>query len=341
MPDTEVRRTRRGLAVALLALAILVAASRSHPAQPPPPRVLWARADHVYVALPDGGDAQEGDSVAFFDRGKPVASGRVASIVRGEMAVVALTSGSFDRVKKIDRVRVALTRPPFARGSSLRVALPGEGRGYLLFRCSKSATPLPRLPDGLRGYALREGEASERPLRLKPDPHVSPPAPWPDTLVILYFGNATDEEIALERGDVDVAVFWPGELSRRMREDSRWLGSPLGVRDRGILALLGAGEVASASPDSASAAAFNDEMFRGDLEWRGTRSGSSLPARTVLARVAYVDAPSDSLPSRGFQPLFRLRCPVLSAPPARTIVERIGADVFANMPPCGPVAARR
>jgi len=45
---------------------------------------------------------------------------------------------------------------------------------------------------------------------------------WPDTIHVHLFDEASDQEIALERGDIDAAVFWPAELSTRMRGDARW-----------------------------------------------------------------------------------------------------------------------
>src|SRR4029077_8015933 len=66
-------------------------------------------------------------------------------------------------------------------------------------------------------------------------PMGAPPAP--DTLLVRLYGESADEEIALERGELDVAVFWPGELSTRMREDPRWGGALLGLRAHGVIAV--------------------------------------------------------------------------------------------------------
>src|SRR5205814_1296313 len=54
--------------------------------------------------------------------------------------------------------------------------------------------------------------------------------PWPDTIMVGLFGETSDEEIALERGELDVAVFWPGEASARLRADPRWRGFGYGWR---------------------------------------------------------------------------------------------------------------
>ncbi|HYJ32703.1 MAG TPA: hypothetical protein VE326_05735 [Candidatus Binatia bacterium] len=366
MTDTEVRGMRRRGKLLFAAIALATASCAAVTPRSSPTRVLWVRGDHVYVALGDGAPAAPGDSVRFGDRGTPVGSGTVIEVVRDEMAIVALTSGSLARVKKLERVRAVIAHAPGAVPASLRVALPSGDRGNLLFRCPDRPPGVPRLPEGLRGYVLNEAQRSERPIRLRPDPHVRPPSPWPDTLIVHYFENATDEEIALERGDVDVAVFWPGELSRRMREDARWKDSPRGVRSRGIVAITGA-DLVPAGLDSSTALALDDELFRGDLEWTGfflppSERGpgqlgidESLPGAAtlrawltrrlgtprggVVGRMAYVDAPFDSAAAPGFQPLYRITCPVVSGPAWRRTVEAIGAGVFVNMAVCAPAAA--
>ncbi|HET7498159.1 MAG TPA: hypothetical protein VFM00_07645 [Candidatus Eisenbacteria bacterium] len=366
MGDTETCDTPRfgaaGAALAvIIGLATSCAASNGH-------RVLWTRADHVYVALADGAAVVEGDSARFEERGKPLGRGRVAEVVRGEVAVVAVPPGAFERVNKLDRIRVAFTRAGASRPPSLRVALPAGGRRNLAVPCAAGSDGLPVLPQDLRGYVLNERERSERPLRLRPDPHAVPPEGWPDTLIVSFFESVTDEEIALERGDVDVAVFWPGELSRRMREDARWKGAPRGLRSRGVIAITGA-DIVPAGLDSATVRALDDELFRGDLAWTGAfvpasergpgRLGidESLPGFAairewltrrlgtprggIVGRIAYVDAPSDSPPAPGFQPLYRMTCPVVSGPAWRPVIERIGSGVFADMIPCTAAAPPR
>lgn len=360
MGDTG-RRESPVFAAAWIALAIVIALTPSCAASGEH-RVLWARADHVYVALADGAAAAEGDSVQFEERGKRLGGGRVAEVVRGEVAVVSVPPGALDRLKKIERVRVTFARAKRSRPPSLRVALPAGGRDNLAVPCPPGVPVLPVLPADLRGYVLNESERSVRPLRLRPDPHATPPEGWPDTLIISFFESATDEEIALERGDVDIAVFWPGERSRRMREDARWNDAPVGPRSRGVVAITGA-DLVPAGLDSTTARALNDELFRGDLEWTGFHVAPphggpgrlevdrSLPGAAAIGewlarragstgrggatgRIAYVDRPRDAGPAPGFQPLFLLRCPVVSAPALRPVIERIGAGVLADMIPC-------
>jgi hypothetical protein len=288
----------------------------------------------------------------------------VSEVVRGEVAVVSVPPGAFDRLKKVERVRVSFAHGKRSRLPSLRVALPAGGRGNLAVPCPSGAQVLPVLPADLGGYVLNDSERSARPLRLRPDPHANPPEGWPDTLIVSFFESATDEEIALERGDVDVAVFWPGELSRRMREDARWKDAPLGLRSRGVVAVTGA-DLVPAGLDSTTARALDDELFRGDLEWTGfhvappqggpgrldvdrslpgaatirewlaRRAGPGPIGRAgVTGRIAYVEARLDAPPAPGFQPLFRLRCPVVSGSALRPVVERMGVGVFADMIPC-------
>jgi hypothetical protein len=369
MTDTEARDWTRWCLAGLAALAVAIGSPRPVPAaEPARARVLWAHADRVYVALAPGARAEQGDSARFEDRGKPVAGGHVSSVIHDEVAVVSLTSGSLERVKKLDRVRVSLSRPPVAARTSLRIALPSNDRDNLLFRCGEV---VPRLPAEAPAY--RTERVDGHLLRMTRD---GPAAAglWPDTLLVFLFYDPRDEEIALERGDVDVAVFWPGELSRRVREDARWHGFLLGARSRGILALEGAEGVAGAAPDSAEAAVFNDALFRGDLALLGVRGPGggrpwggifwkidvdrSLPGHDAIrgqirkgvvttsvpipespARLRYLDAPADTLPSSRFHPVFRVRCPVVCAVPLRPLVTALGADAFAEMPECRPAAA--
>lgn len=372
MRDTVAGNTGRRLAAGLVALW-LIAITAAAAAGAPGNRVLWARAERVYVALADTSGVQEGDSARFDDRGKLLGAGRVGTIVHREMAVVRLTSGSLAGVRKLERVRVAFVAPTRVFARSLRVALPSGGRKNLIVPCPAGE---PDAVSGLGGGTWhRAGPAGDRPLRFLRQPDAAFPNAGPDTLGLFFFDDATDEEIALERGDVDVAVFWPGELSRRIREDARWSGFSLGRRARGVLVLVGADGVADAAPDTVNAQALNEELFRGDLALRtlpGRREEAHpptwtlyvderLPGRDTLigwlsgrawspgwpsnrptiaralpvARLAYLDAPADTLSSPGLAPLFTLRCPVVSAPAARPIIQSLGADAFANLMVCG------
>ena len=131
---------------------------------------------------------------------------------------------------------------PQQRVGTLRVGLPGRGRANLLFDCS-APVPIPRLsywpyePDSLdpgshrwlRGTQDDSWRQWDNSGRNEP-PAVTPMAAFPDTLILRFYDDVTDQEIALERHEVDVAVFWPGELPARMRADPRWRDAEHGLR---------------------------------------------------------------------------------------------------------------
>jgi hypothetical protein len=202
-----------------------------------------------------------------------------------------------------------------------------------------------------------------------PDPNDAPLAP--DTLLVRLFADAADEEIALERGELDVAVFWPGELTSRMRSDARWRDAARGVRAHGVLVGVPAATDTLVVP-LADLLTMNHEVFGGDLvpwselEPLSSPAGTGAPARwtvdpalpgarvleRVLARSApgagarsvrltYRDVPvaaHDSVQAAwrtpGVTPAFAIGCPVLAAPSARSLVSGIGADAFANLVTC-------
>jgi hypothetical protein len=196
----------------------------------------------------------------------------------------------------------------------------------------------------------------------------------PDTLLVRTFTDAADQEIALERGEVDVAVFWPGEPSARMRADPRWRGFARGIR---------AGDVLVASPGTAVALRrMNHDLFGDDLlesaalasdtstverpaRWivsvpnpdrrtlertllgRGTRS--AWPTTTGLWYRSAADRRRDPTPRPlqgvsavidGPDPdraveVFTVRCPVVAARAAQPVVAALGADAFASLMLCG------
>ena len=256
--------------------------------------------------------------------------------------------------------------PPaaMARVPTLRVGLPK--RGNLLFDCSAEPA-VPRI--GSARYAPDSLDASGRTWRRLPEAVTDSAGMLaPDTLSVRAFADPTDEEIALERGELDVAVFWPGELSARMRSDARYREPELGLRARGVLACVaGAGDTLGAS--RADMEVLNREAFGGDLmPWNDLEpgAGDGPPARyavdatvpgarhleRILARIpsagvtrtlklVYVDQPvlaGDAAKSTwrtpGVTPLFAVRCPVLVAARSRDGVRAIGAPAFAELAPC-------
>jgi hypothetical protein len=254
------------------------------------------------------------------------------------------------------------------RVATLRVGLPATNRANLLFACDSPAAA-PKL--GTATYAPDSLDpAGRRWLRL---PHAtaadSAGALAPDTLIVRAFEDATDEEIAFERGELDAAVFWPGELSARMRSDARFRDPELGLRARGVLACVADPGDTLGAP-RADMEVLNREAFGGDLmPWNELEPGPDVgaPARYVvdpavpgarhleriLARIpsagvrrtlklAYLDRPvaaADAAAAAwrtpGVTPVFAVRCAVLVTTRARDGVRAIGAHAFAELAPCG------
>jgi len=252
-----------------------------------------------------------------------------------------------------------------ARLGTLRIGLPSPRRGNLLFTCDAPVTA-PRI--GSATYAADSLDVSGRRwLRTPQTDADSAGALAPDTLVVRAFEDATDQEIALERGDLDVAVFWPGELSARMRSDARFRDPELGLRSRGVLACVAAAGDTLAAP-RADLEVLNREAFGGDLlPWSELEPGPAegSPARYVvdltvpgakhleriLARIptagvtrtlklVYLDQPvvagdaaMGGWRTPGVMPVFAVRCVVLAGS-RRDAVRAIGVQRFAELAPC-------
>lgn len=206
----------------LLLLATLPRFAAAEPA-PLDARVVWVRGPYAYVAASDSLAISPFSRLTFTMKSKPVATAEVERSVDGGMVVVRITSGSLAAVKHLDRLRILAERPD--RPRLLRVGYPSATRANLNFARDSMAFAT------LRGYVL-EGEAPS--LRLIRNPDDLFVERWPDTLLIRTFDDATDQEIALERGELDVAMFWPGELSSRMREHPRWKDRLSWPFDRGL-----------------------------------------------------------------------------------------------------------
>jgi hypothetical protein len=256
---------------ALLAAALIAPAIPALAAPEPRPlaaRVVWARAERVYVATLDSAALEPGDLLTFVHRRRTVALGEVTQVVPPELAVARLTTGSLARISKLDRVRVLAERPPLRARAMLRVGCPGRERPSLLFDCEDGA---PRAPvqGGYRTDSLAAG--SYRMVRAG----LSAAAPpWPDTIVVRLFADAADQEIAMERGEIDLAVFWPGEPSSHVRADPRWQGVAFGSRG-GVVAAIGP------APDARTLAALNEDLFGGDLAPWPDSSGPAPAAGAV------------------------------------------------------------
>jgi len=370
MPDTErVARTRWLLLAWLSSLAWLGSPGtlRADPA-PVQAKVVFLSEPRVYVAIPDSLALAPGDRVTFRLKSEVMASGSVSRVVDGELAVVTLDSGSLASVKKLDRLVVLGEKTQVAALPLLRVGYPAAARNNLLFACSRVAF-VPPLPMGAYRTDVRD-ERSSLMLRSAAVPEA---ASWPESLLVRFFDDSSDEEIAIERGELDVAVFWPGELSRHMREQSRWSELLYGTWPRGFVGAFALGSSAGSPevvPDPAVLNQLDHDLFRGDLEVIGARPGGSRPYGPIRfevdlacpgrremqrlldsfstpttarrARLAYVGAPLAAVDSlraaTRVTPLLRLRCPVVCAPGVRGYVTALGPASWVEALDCRPVA---
>jgi len=337
-----------------------------------PARVVWAKGPRAYVAALDSGAFEPRLRLSFVDRRRTLATGEIDGLLDGTLASVRLASGSLDRVKRLDRLRVLAEEVEPRAWPVLRVGVPAGTRENLAIDCASASITLPFAPELYRVEPA--GGAALRGVKLAA---TGAAAAWPETLVVRPYADAVDQEIALERGDIDVAVFWPGEPSARLRGRSPLLG----LRSRGVIALEGA--VGAASGD-ARLAAVNAELFGGDLlPLPGLDSAAvaeeprfdtapraysvdlALPGHTRIehflnggaslfvrgkpapVRLTLLDVPASprdslatNLGSRGFAPRFALRCPVACALAATDYVRALGPDAFADLVRCAPREAR-
>ena len=334
--------------------------------------MLWVHAGRVYLACADSISLDPGAPLAFRLRGEPVAEARVERVLDGRLIAARLTSQAADAFRKPEALEVSISVPRMAVASLLRVGIPAGGRVSLIERC---ASPALVLPPASLGYGSEKiGDRQVRLVLAHQDSLAgSARPPWPDTLLVLPFEEATDEEIALERGEIDVGVFWPGEPSSAFRQRPFGQDMLLGTRARGGLAVVD--DEPTAPPNAPSAAAIsvtamqalNRELFRGDLLFTvpadsaaGTpvrfRVETALPGHAEIERVLNARTPvappgttarrvrvfdADS-PEPGQSPgtstpaqrVLRVRCPVVCAPELRAYVRALGADVFAELPGC-------
>jgi hypothetical protein len=253
----------------IVALALIAAAwplARAALAKEPATRVVWSRGDRVYVAAPDSGALAPRMLVRILEHDRVIASGEITSVLEGTLASVRLTSGEIDPRARLDRLEVRAEPAAPRPLAGLRVGLPASSRSSLAVSCADAALDLAALPRAYRSEAV-----SADVFRLVGADSLPGAGDWPETLVVRRFRDRDDEEIALERGELDVAVFWPGEPSARLRSGPFGQGAPRGVRARGVLAAIPAG-ADSTLPARAAAdlAALDAEMFGGDLlPWSG------------------------------------------------------------------------
>jgi hypothetical protein len=335
-------------------------------------RVLWAGDGRVYLAARDSISLDPGTRLTFFERGKPVAEASAERVLDGRLIAARVTSGTEAAFREPGTLEVRASAPRFKAPNLLRVGIPDERRASLLVNCSSPAPPLPPASLGYRSEPL--GNRGARLVRGRSDSLVGAGS-WPDTLLVLRFGEATDEEIALERGEIDVGVFWPGELSSALRQGPLGQDLLLGTRAHGGLAV--SDDPPQAQPRAPSAAAvsasamqaLNRELFRSDLlASDAADSGAGMPVRfraegslpghaeiervlnahapvasqgTVARRVRVFDADSLARPAAaGGERVLRVRCPVVCAPELRAYIRALSPDAFAELPGCaGPEAS--
>jgi len=191
------------LAILFAARALATPAAPGHPLAA---RIVWVGAGRVYLASSDSIALDPLFRLTFFKGGKPVASASVERVLDGHLIAARITSGETDAFRKPDRLEVTGSAPALTPPGVMRVGIPA--RSNELLNCGASLRPPSAYP-----AASRSGSA-QRLVRAAPMDSL---APWPDTLVVVPFASADDEEIAIERGEIDAGVFWPGELSDALR----------------------------------------------------------------------------------------------------------------------------
>jgi hypothetical protein len=355
------------LAAVWMALVWMAVPARAEQSPGLGAKVIWVQAGKAYVASTAPLSIQTGDVLTFYDGKKVAGSAKVQDVMDGTLAVARLTSGSLDQVKKLDRLRIVSERPKLRPVDALRIGIPS--RSNSLFACGTPSvkSPLPRA--AFRGEAM-----SVRSFILARDRSDPTTAQWPDTLYVRLFDEATDEEIGLERGELDVAVFWPGELSTHMRDDPKWKDFAYGMRPRSVLfASLSrdAPEGGFVPADTTALLSLNKDLFRGDLLPWDAAAGHATDAvaspdgppshrfevdrgipgwqalERALRKKTGVSAAAASsyavkvalLGSQANPPdpvglSFAIRCPVVSAPSLRGYVKTLGPDAIANMVDC-------
>ena len=345
-----------GLVAACLLSAVVTSAT------PIDARVIYSFGDRAYLVARDSAWVTMGSSLRFFEKKKEVASGVVLAIEDSTLIIARIASGSLGHVKNLDRIRVEGERAPSPKGAALRVGYPSSTRIQPFFECRRMTLD----PHGYRADTL-----STRSYRLF---RASSGTANPDTLLVRLFDDAADEEIALERGELDAAVFWPGEASAHIREAMRWQGIPNVLRTRGVIANYENPGLRALpdmyQTDQTRVDSVNTEMFRGDLKpashirfvsehpmmpsrfevdsaCPGKRSMEAFlnrgraPGRGILRFVTYLDEPTDpNLVEESRGRLFLMSCPVLSRPELRPYLDSIDLSAIVNLFDC-ETAARK
>jgi hypothetical protein len=224
-PGFDIRRLCSPLAILL---ALVSSAPAVYAAKGPDDsgaRVVALRGPDLYVLLADSAQATAGDTLILWEGSKERARASVWSVVRGGLAIAILSPGAYDiaRAKRLEKLLVTVAKSAVARPASWRIGFPSRERSAPLRPCDDWRFQSPRGGGAPPYFVEAVDRRRVRFLRDRSRAGEGEAAAWPDTIVVHLFDEAADEEIALERGDVDAAIFWTGELSSRLRGDARWL----------------------------------------------------------------------------------------------------------------------
>ena len=121
-------------AACALALAAASSPARAQEWSDTQARVIWTRDAFVYVAA-DSGVLAHGMPLEILRGRRHVASAAVERLLEPGLALARLQSGSLEREKRLDKLRVRAGLAPVAGQRTLRVGLPSPSRTHLLFAC--------------------------------------------------------------------------------------------------------------------------------------------------------------------------------------------------------------
>lgn len=349
----RVRRTFVLLSLAMLCAALPARAElRELPA-----RVVWARPGWCYLASDDSTLFAPGLSVSIARGERVLAMGRIERVYEPRLAALRIESGSLEEGQDLGSLSVRGESARDIRMTRMRVGLPSAARRHPLFTCTHI--------DVRAGLANEVYEAhGDHLVRRLAGPTV-PVAP--DTIDVTWFADAADADIAIARGELDVAVFWPGELPARLRAREHAANVFAGERAHGVLAAEFAAADSAPLPPS-DLAWLAREGFAGDARLLPGGEGEPAAARyvvdpalgsapwlmRVLARVNRASAKrtvtlrwlDDVTPATAaatahgpvkWVPVLVPECRVVCSPGARASVLAIGANAFADLAECARV----
>lgn len=374
MPEarmTVAHLTRRWTWVVVLLLTLCAGQARGDSFLLAHANVIWSRDNRVYIVSRDSLFLPSLTQLTFRYKQDTIATGEVIAVYDGELISAAITSGSLKKAKRLEKIEVTARPPEFHPPALIRVGYPAPGRKNLLFDCARLEPDTTVLQGAYRPEPLSEGS-----YRFVRDPSYSVAATWPDTLLVRFFGEVSDEEIALERGDIDVAVFWPGEASSHIREAMGWMQGSVGAREGMYLtATVSRGSFQNEillDQEKAALQQMNETLFHGDLFPLGGmvltsehpapgrfEVDTSIPGREMIQR--FLNAAVQGAPRRDPTAAIRLklqvvpddelrsdrsgarylpRSPILSSSQFRDYVARLDGNALATLFLCAPAGTR-